>query len=199
MGKIEMTETKSIDQMYLEDARQLFAEYKRLADKAIAQLTDPEKELFFALDNESNSIAVIMKHMAGNMRSRWTDFLTSDGEKPDRMRDQEFEIGAAENQQRILEIWESGWKIFFNALDSLKPEDLTRTVMIRHQPHTVVQAINRQLTHYSSHFGQIIFLAKHIKSSDWKSLSVPRGKSEEFNKKMLEQMGTGGKKTKDGA
>jgi hypothetical protein len=173
--------------MYLEDTRKMLVEYKRLADKAIAQLTDPEKELFFALDKESNSIAVIMKHMAGNMRSRWTDFLTSDGEKPDRMRDQEFELGVAENRERIFQIWESGWKVFLDAIDSLKPEDLMRTVTIRQQPHTVLQAINRQLTHYSSHIGQIIFLAKHIKFSDWKSLSVPRGKSEEFNRQLAEK------------
>jgi len=166
---------------YLEEARRQFRGNKRLAEGAIAQLDDTQ--LFATLDPESNSIAIIVKHLAGNMRSRFTDFLTSDGEKPDRFRDREFEIGPSTTRAEVMQWWEEGWAHVFAALDSLKPEDVTRTVPIRGEPHTVLQAVNRQLAHYAGHIGQIVFLAKHLKSSEWKSLSIPRGKSEEFKSK----------------
>jgi hypothetical protein len=166
---------------YLKDAIHQFRSLKRLADKAVAQVTD--EELFTALDAESNSLAVIMKHLAGNMRSRWTDFLTSDGEKPDRHRDAEFVIEAGETKEHLLGRWEDGWRCLFEALAPLTPEDLSRSVLIRGEPHSVVEAINRQLTHYALHVGQIIFLAKHLAAGRWQSLSIPRGRSEEFNAK----------------
>ncbi len=169
---------------YLEDAVEAFRGLKRLADKAIEQLND--EEFFRAIDPESNSIALIMKHMYGNMRSRWTDFLTTDGEKPDRRRDSEF-IVEGEDRRAVLERWEAGWRIVFDALAPLKGEDLMREITIRREPHTVVKAINRQISHYGQHVGQIVFLAKHLKSSDWKTLSIARGQSEAFNMKKEEE------------
>ena len=166
---------------YLEEARRQFRGHKRLGEGALAQLRDDE--FFRALDTEANSAAVIIKHLAGNMRSRFTDFLSSDGEKPDRHRDQEFEIAAATSREEVMGWWEQGWSIVFSALETLKPEDVMRTVTIRQEPHTVLQAINRQIAHYAYHVGQIVFLAKHFRSDEWKSLSIPRGKSEEFNRK----------------
>jgi hypothetical protein len=168
-------------QAYLEDVLARFQELKKLADGAIAQIG--EEELFRAWDEESNSIAITMKHIAGNMRSRWTDFLTTDGEKPDRNRDSEFELTDADDFGRMKEMWESGWKILVVAIHSLTPDDLPKTVLIRKEPHLVFQAINRQLLHYGYHVGQIVFMAKHLASSHWKSLSVPRGGSREFNRK----------------
>jgi hypothetical protein len=176
--------TDSLSEHYIENALEEFRGMKALADKAVAQVSD--EEFFRAVDPESNSIAVIMKHLAGNMRSRWTDFLTSDGEKPDRHRDTEFEL-ASEDRRAIEERWEEGWRIVFGAIEPLKTEDLMRTVTIRREPHTIVEAVNRQLTHYGEHVGQIIFLAKHFKSSAWRTLSVPRGMSEALNKKMEEE------------
>jgi uncharacterized damage-inducible protein DinB len=167
---------------YLEEARRQMRGHKRLAEGAIAQVKDDE--LFRALDSEANSIAIIVKHMAGNMQSRFTDFLTTDGEKPDRNRDQEFEMSAATTRAEVMRVWEKGWARVFEAIDTLKPEDVMRTVTIRGEPHTVLQAINRQVAHYAYHTGQIVFLAKHFRSSEWKSLSVPRGKSQELNSKM---------------
>jgi len=164
---------------YLDEVRRQFRGHKRFGEAAIAQLQDGE--LFVTLDPESNSVAILVKHLAGNMRSRFTDFLTSDGEKPDRNRDQEFEINAATTRADIMRWWEEGWERVFSAIASLKPEDLMRTVTIRGEPHTVLQAINRQLAHYSAHVGQIIFLAKHLRSAEWKTLSIPRGKSQDFN------------------
>jgi hypothetical protein len=134
------------------------------------------------LDPEANSIAILVKHLAGNMRSRFTDFLTSDGEKPDRYRDREFEVNAALTRADVLRWWEEGWAIVLGAIDALKPEDVMHTVTIRGEPHTVLQAINRQIAHYAAHVGQIVFLAKHLRSNEWKSLTIPRGKSEEFKK-----------------
>ena len=166
---------------YLEEARRQFRGHKRLAEGAIAQLKDDE--LFVALDAESNSIAVIVKHLAGNMRSRFTDLLTTDGEKPDRNRDQEFEMNTGTTRADLMRWWEDGWARIFATIDALKSEDVMQTVTVRGQPHTVLQAINRQVAHYAYHTGQIVFLAKHFRSSDWKTLSVPRGKSEEFNAK----------------
>lgn len=174
----------SLAEHYIENALEEFRGMKALADKAVAQVSD--EELFRAIDPESNSIAVIMKHLSGNMRSRWTDFLNSDGEKPDRRRDTEFEL-ETEDRRALEERWEEGWRLVFDAIEPLKTEDLTRTVTIRREPHTIVEAVNRQLTHYGQHVGQIIFLAKHLKSSAWKTLSVPRGQSEAFNKKMEEE------------
>jgi uncharacterized damage-inducible protein DinB len=171
--------TDSLAEHYLKDAVRVFRGQKKLADGAAAQVSD--EEFFRAIDAESNSIALIMKHMAGNMRSRWTDFLTSDGEKPDRHRDSEF-IVEGEDRAAILERWEAGWRTVFDTLESLRPEDIQRTITIRGEPHTVVEAVNRQLSHYGHHTGQIVFLAKHLKSSDWKTLSIARGHSEEFNR-----------------
>ena len=163
---------------YLDEAHRQMRGHKRLAEGAMAQLKD--EELFVTLDPESNSIAVIVKHMAGNMRSRFTDFLTTDGEKPDRYRDQEFDLSPATTRGDLTKWWEQGWARVFEAIESLKPEDLMLRVTIRGEPHTVLQAINRQVAHYAYHTGQIVFLAKHIRSGKWKTLSIPRGKSEEF-------------------
>ena len=162
---------------FLNDLRRL----KSLGDKAMAQLSDAE--FFSVIDPESNSIAVIVKHVAGNMRSRWTDFLTRDGEKPDRQRDGEFEIGPGTARADVMRWWEEGWRLTFGAIEPLGPGDLPRTVLIRLEPHTVVEAISRQLAHYGEHVGQIVFLAKHLRSSEWRTLSIPRGKSEEFNRR----------------
>jgi len=162
---------------YLADSLSIFHMYKRLADKAMAQLTDDQ--LYLQLDPESNSIAVIVKHMAGNMRSRWTDLLTTDGEKPDRDRDSEFELPPS-TRTELLALWDSGWKILFDALEPLTEEQMAASIMIRSEPHSVMQAINRQVAHYSMHVGQIVFLAKHLKSAEWITLTVPRGKSREF-------------------
>jgi uncharacterized damage-inducible protein DinB len=166
---------------YLQDSIGLFRYYKKLGDRAMAQC--PDDALFVTLDAESNSIAIIVKHMSGNMRSRWLDFLTTDGEKPDRNRDTEFET-PPNTRARLLEMWERGWKYVFDALEPLTEADLTRTVTIRSEPHTVMQAINRQIAHYAHHVGQILFLAKHLtftQTGKWESLSVPRGKSAEIN------------------
>jgi hypothetical protein len=166
---------------YTKDALDLYRYYKRLGERAIEQC--PDEGLFATLDAESNSIAIIVKHMAGNMRSRWTDFLTTDGEKPDRNRDTEFEAPPA-TRADLVAMWERGWKILFGGLEPLADADLTRTVLIRTEPHSVVQAMNRQIAHYSYHVGQIVFLAKHETAKatgGWSSLSVPRNKSREFN------------------
>jgi len=166
---------------YIEDSLTLFRMNKRLAEGAIAQLTD--EQLFLALDEEANSIAIIVKHMAGNMRSRWTDFLTSDGEKPDRNRDSEF-VDPAATRAALMEQWESAWAIVFEALEPLTDTDLGRTITIRGEAHSVMQAINRQVAHYAYHVGQIVLLAKHYGCDHWQSLSVPRNKSDEFNRKV---------------
>jgi hypothetical protein len=163
---------------YLDEAHRQMRGHKRLAEGAMAQLKD--HELFIALDPESNSIAVIVKHMAGNMRSRFTDLLTTDGEKPDRHRDQEFELSPSTSRADLTKWWEEGWALVFAAIEALKPDDVMRKVTVRGEPHTVLQAINRQIAHYAYHTGQIVFMAKHIRSGKWKSLSIPRGKSEEF-------------------
>jgi uncharacterized damage-inducible protein DinB len=160
---------------YLDDAISRFRSYKELAEKALEQLSD--EQFFITIDEESNSVAIIMKHMAGNMLSRWTDFLTTDGEKPNRDRDSEFLIGRDMSKESIREYWEAGWACLFAATESLQLEDLEKTVLIRGKPHTVIQAINRQLTHYAYHVGQIVFLAKHFRSTEWKSLSVRRNRS----------------------
>lgn len=164
---------------YLDEVRRQFRGYKRLGEGAMSQLRD--EQMFITIDPESNSVAILVKHLAGNMRSRFTDFLTTDGEKPNRNRDQEFEITPNTTREEIMRWWEDGWTQVFSAIAALKPEDLLRTVTIRGEPHTVVQAINRQLAHYSGHVSQIIFLAKHLRSSEWKTLSIARGKSQDFN------------------
>ena len=170
---------ESVARHYLEDAISTFHGYKALSDKALAQLKD--EELFIALDEEGNSIAVIMKHIAGNMLSRWTDFLTSDGEKPNRNRDMEFVIDPQTSRGEIFGYWEKGWQCMFKALEPLTPEDFARKVLIRGGEHSITQAINRQLTHYAYHIGQLVFLAKHFRATEWKSLSIPRNKSAAFN------------------
>ncbi len=169
---------------YLKDSIELFRYYKKLAERAMQQA--PDEALFAALDKESNSIAIIVKHMAGNMRSRWMDFLTTDGEKPDRNRDTEFE-DAPKTRAELMALWERGWKYVFDALTPLTEADLVRKVTIRTEPHSVMQAINRQMAHYAHHVGQILFVAKHltvVKTGTWESLSVPRGKSGEFTAKV---------------
>jgi secreted Zn-dependent insulinase-like peptidase len=166
-------------QHYLADAIRTFRDYKTLAEGAFAQISD--EDFFKTIDDESNSIAVNMKHMAGNMLSRWTDFLTTDGEKPERDRDIEFVILPGTTKDEMIAFWERGWNCVFDAMKALGPDDLILMVRIRGQDHTVIQAINRQLAHYAYHTGQIVFLAKHFKSSEWESLSVPRNRSAEFN------------------
>jgi hypothetical protein len=174
-----------IAQYYLDEIRRQLRGHKHLAEAALAQVTD--EQLLAILDPESNSLAILIKHIAGNMRSRFTDFLTSDGEKPDRHRDQEFELDCSTTREELMRWWEEAWTIVYRTIDSLKPEDLSRTVYIREEPHTVLQALNRALAHYAFHIGQIVFLAKHLGTHNWQTLSVPRGKSEEFNRKMIEQ------------
>ena len=170
-----------IERMFLESAVKRFREYKELGDKTFAQLDEQQMQ---AQPNEScNSIAIIIQHMHGNMVSRWTNFLTEDGEKPNRNRDAEFETQALSKKQ-LLELWEEGWNTVFHTLDSLQSDDLTKTITIRTQPLIVIDAINRQLAHYSGHVGQIIFLGKWLKGEAWVSLSIPKGASKNFNEKM---------------
>jgi len=164
-----------IKQHILDDFLFQLRKLKSQADKAMAQVD--EAQFFALIDEDSNSIALIVKHVAGNMRSRWTDFLTTDGEKPDRHRDTEFERGSGETRETILARWEAGWNVLFGAITSLTPADLGKTVTIRNEPHTVVQAINRQLSHYSAHVGQIVLLAKHFAGPNWKTLSIPKRKT----------------------
>ena len=149
-----------------------------MGESAMAQLED--KDFFVALDPESNSVAALVKHIAGNARSRFTDFLTSDGEKPDRFRDQEFEVAEKTTREEVMRWWEEGWSHVLPTLDSLRPDDAQRIVTIRSEPHTVMQALNRALAHYAQHIGQIVFLAKHLRSEQWQTLSIPRGKSEDY-------------------
>src|ERR1035437_5533188 len=166
---------------HLEDSRSLFRYYKKLAEDAMAQVTDGE--LTVTLDGEMNSIALIVKHMAGNMRSRWTDFLTTDGEKPLRQRDSEF-VEPPARRAELMQLWEEGWDCVWRALGPLSEIDLVRTVTIRGENHSVMQAINRQLAHYPYHVGQIVMLAKHFRGEQWKSLTVPKNKSAEFSRKV---------------
>jgi hypothetical protein len=166
---------------YIQDTLSLFRYYKRLAERAMEQVTD--EQLFAVLDREANSIAVIVKHMAGNMRSRWTDFLTADGEKPTRDRDSEF-VDPPATRKELLAAWEAGWNRVFMAIEPLADADLGRTITIRGEAHSVMQAINRQLAHYPHHVGQIVLLAKHFACDHWQSLSLPRNQSAEFNRKV---------------
>jgi hypothetical protein len=166
---------------HIEDSIAVFHYYKKLAERAMAQVAD--EQLFAVLDGEANSIAIIVKHMAGNMRSRWTDFLTTDGEKPTRNRDSEF-VDPPATRVALLREWEHGWATMFRALEQLTDADMARTITIRGEAHSVMQAINRQLAHYPYHVGQIVLLAKHFACDRWESLSVPRNRSEEFNRRV---------------
>lgn len=177
-------DTKELNQIkmnfekhYLENTIGVFKNYKTLAEKSFAQLSN-DKNFHYTPDSESNSIAVIVKHLSGNMISRWTDFLTTDGEKPYRKRDAEF-IDTSETREQLMQLWEKGWKLFLNTLYSLTSDDLMKTVTIRGEALTVTQALNRQTAHYAYHIGQIVFIAKHIKNTEWKSLSIPKNKSDE--------------------
>jgi len=170
----------------LAEAQSQFAKLKALAESAMKQVDDAA---FFAEPApETNSIALVVKHMAGNARSRWTDFLSTDGEKPDRRRDTEFELDAASTRDALMAAWEAGWRTLDEALGPLGPDDLMRTVTIRGEGHTVLQAIDRQLTHYGYHVGQIVLLARMARGKAWSSLSVPRGQSEQFNAQMRERL-----------
>jgi hypothetical protein len=179
---------------YLEEIKRQFRGHKGMGEAAMAQLED--RDFFVALDPESNSVAALVKHIAGNARSRFTDFLTSDGEKPDRFRDQEFEVLAKTTREEVLLWWEQAWFHVFSTLDSLRPEDVQRIVTIRQEPHTVMQALSRSLAHYAQHIGQIVFLAKHLRSSQWQTLSIPRGKSEDYKTVSLKTHTRGTYKTK---
>jgi hypothetical protein len=166
------------DESYLESVKKQFLYYKMLGEKAIDQLEPTQ--LFIAVNEDTNSIATIIKHISGNMLSRWTDFLTSDGEKEWRNRDAEFENDLL-SKEEVLEIWNKGWNCLENALESLKPEQLSDIIYIRNEGHTVIEAINRQLAHYPYHVGQIVFYAKQLKNSEWHSLSIPKNKSGNYN------------------
>jgi hypothetical protein len=166
---------------YLEDSLSLFRYYKHLAERAMAQIND--EQIYAVLDPDANSIAVIVKHMAGNLRSRWTDFLTSDGEKPDRDRDSEF-AGPPQPRAALMELWEQAWQALFTALEPLSDDDLARKIAIRGEGHSVMQAINRQIGHYAYHCGQIVLLAKHYQQDKWQSLTIPRGRSTQFNSRV---------------
>lgn len=170
----------SFENYFLENTIGVFINYRNLAEKSFAQLNS-DADFHYTPDAESNSIATIIKHMSGNMISRWTDFLTTDGEKPSRNRDAEF-IDGAETREQLMEQWNSGWKVFMDTLHSLKGEDLMKIITIRGEELTVTQALNRQTAHYSYHIGQIVYLAKHLKSKDWASLSIPKNKSNDHLK-----------------
>ena len=169
---------EEIIENYLKDALESFRSYKTMAEKAMAQVSD--EEFFRAIDAEANSIAAIVKHIGGNLRSRWTDFLTSDGEKPDRFRDSEF-VTDDDTRENLIRFWENGFDILFDSLQSLTAEDAGKIVKIRGEDHTVVKAVNRAMMHTASHIGQIMFLAKHFRSSDWQTLSIAKNKSADFN------------------
>lgn len=174
-----MANNHTIATAYLDEAFRSFRGYKRMADGALAQLND--QDFFYLPDPESNSVALVVKHLAGNLRSRWTDFLTTDGEKPDRNRDQEFILTASDTREDLMRRWEQTWETVFATVKSLKPEDLTRTVTIRGDAHSVLQALNRSLTHTAYHVGQILYVGKHRRGADWSTLSIAKGKSAEFN------------------
>ena len=169
--------------LYLEETRAQLAKLKETTEKALAQVRD--EDLFAQIDAETNSLAMLVQHLAGNLRSRWTDFLISDGEKPDRDRDSEFIVAEGTARTDLLERWEDGWRCLFSALEALTEEDLTRTVTIRAEPHSVIKAINRQLGHTAYHAGQMVLLARHFAGERWQTLSVPRGGTREFNEKMF--------------
>jgi len=173
---------------YHKDAVESFRNYKKMAERAIEQVKDDE--FFRAIDDEANSIAVVVKHIAGNLVSRWSDFLTTDGEKPTRDRDTEFEI-IDDSRESLMEFWARGWQTLFDNIEPLTLEDFSKTITIRGQAHTIVEAINRQLSHYAYHIGQIVLLAKHFKSSEWKTLSIPKNRSAEFNQYLTDKKSAG--------
>lgn len=168
----------SFKENYLDNIRKLFLYYKKMGDESIVRLS--ESEIHFRFEENSNNCATIAKHIAGNMLSRWTDFLNSDGEKEWRNRELEFQDDF-ENKLALFAYWEKGWAALFNAIDSLTPDDLEKIVYIRNEGHSVLEAINRQLAHYSYHIGQLVMLSKAIKGADWESLSIPKGESKNFN------------------
>jgi hypothetical protein len=170
---------------FLLEARRCFSSYRTLAESALAQVEDAE--FFHSPGPESNSLDVLVRHIAGNMSSRSSDFLSSDGEKPTRNRDREFEASPTSSRADTMKAWEDGWRILFDTIAGLSPADVLRTVTIRGEPHSVLQALSRQQAHYAQHIGQIVYLAKLIRRTDWKTLSIPRGKSEDFNRRPLEE------------
>ena len=180
--KLKKNMNKDAGKNYLESCIKEFKKLKELGDRSFSQIRD--EDFFWSPDDASNSIAIIVRHLSGNMISRWTDFLTSDGEKDYRNRDEEFERLFYTDKEDVIQRWEKGWKCLFNTLSSLTENDLMKEVYIRTEKHSVIEAINRQLAHYGYHIGQIVFIAKHIESNNWKSLSIPLGKSKEFNEKM---------------
>jgi hypothetical protein len=173
---------------YLADAILSFRTCKTFAERGMGQVSD--SEFFMQIDAESNSIAILVKHIAGNLHSRWRDFLTTDGEKEDRHRDTEFEL-IEDTRESLMSFWETGWQTLFDAIEPLTPDDLSQKVTIRGEPHTVVEAINRQMAHYPMHIGQIIFLSKHLRSTEWKTLSVPRNSSAHFNQYLAKKQASG--------
>ena len=175
--------TDTLAALYLKDVPEQFLKLKDLADRALAQVR--EQDLFIVLDAESNSLAVLMQHVGGNLRSRFTAFLGSDGEKPDRNRDAELEVAPGTTRLDLEARWETGWGALFVALAELTEEDLTSTVLIRAEPHSVVRAIGRSLTHIAYHVGQIVFLARHFAGASWQTLSIPRGGTRAFNERMF--------------
>lgn len=179
---------REIVENYHADAVQTFRNYKKLAERAMDQIND--EDFFKLIDPDANSIALVVKHIAGNLRSRWTDFLTTDGEKADRNRDVEFDLDN-ESRESLMSKWESGWQTLFDNIEPLTVEDFSRKVTIRGEPHTIFEAINRQLTHYSYHIGQIVLLAKHFRAAQWKTLSVPKSKSADFNKFLADRQNLG--------
>jgi len=166
---------------FLEDAFTLFRHYKQMAERAMEQVTD--EQLVAVLDPEMNSIALIVKHMSGNLRSRWTNFLTSDGEKPDRNRDSEF-VEPPASRAELFQRWEYGWNCLFSTFETLRPEDLTRKILIRNEAHSVMQAVSRQIGHLAYHCGQIVFLAKHLQHAHWKAITIPRGQSLQYTQQV---------------
>jgi hypothetical protein len=170
------------DTDYLQSSLRIFRQYKKLGEDTMQQLTD--EQLFFQPDPDSNSIALLVFHLSGNMQSRWTDFLTSDGEKSWRNRDTEFESKSI-TRQELLDLWEKGWQCLFTALEPLDASQLSSIVYIRHEPHSVMEAVNRQIAHYSYHVGQMVYLGKLLNKGNWKSLSIPKGKSQDFNNNMM--------------
>ncbi len=182
---------KELIENYLSDSIVSFRNYKKLAERAIEQISD--EEFFAAIDSEANSIALVVKHIAGNLHSRWTDFLTTDGEKEFRKRDTEFEV-IGDTRDSLMESWESGWNVLFENIEPLTVDDLGRTITIRGEPHTIIEAINRQLTHYAYHVGQVVLLAKHFRAADWNTLSVAKNRSAQFNEYLAEKQKAGGSK-----
>ncbi|PAQ15747.1 hypothetical protein CD798_05275 [Bacillaceae bacterium SAOS 7] len=174
----------SVGQEYLRVVQERFKSVKDLGDKTISQLT--EDDIHWAFNTESNSVAVIVKHLSGNMVSRWSNFLSSDGEKPDRNREQEFKDDIS-SKQELITVWEKGWTILFETISDLGEEDLLKNIFIRGQSHTVLEAIERQMAHYSYHIGQVVYIGKQLKDESWESLSIPKGKSEEYLRQMLKK------------